>query len=183
LSPLLADDHTNSSKNGLRYKTVIMKTLMLVRHAKASQDPDFIDFERPLKNSGIEEATLMAERIRKEALIPQLLVSSPALRALTTANIYAEHLALHQPATNKAIYEGDFKTLLLLINEFPDEHTFIGMVGHNPDLANLLYYLTGEARDVVTCATIVIRFEFDQWRLISENTGTVTWYSTPNDHQ
>jgi phosphohistidine phosphatase len=156
-----------------------MKTLLLVRHAKASQDSDFVDFERPLKRSGVEDAEFMAQKVKAQGFVPQILVSSPALRAETTANIYAEHLSIHKPYTNKAIYEGDYKTLLGIINMFPDEEEFIGLVGHNPGLSHLLHYLTREVRDVDTCATMVIRFDFDEWKLISENTGTLLWYSEP----
>jgi phosphohistidine phosphatase len=123
----------------------------------------------------------MAHRVKKAGYVPQLLVASPALRTESTANIFAEHLSLRQPVTNSAIYEGSYRILLDIINAFNDEQDFIGIVGHNPDISDLLTCLTGEVKGVPPCATAVINFEFDDWRLISANTGTLLWYSTPDE--
>ena len=49
-----------------------MKTLMLVRHAKASQDTGYVDFESPLKKSGVEDAEFMAARVKQQGFVPQL---------------------------------------------------------------------------------------------------------------
>ena len=129
----------------------------------------------------MEDAAIMAGRLKQHGFVPQKLVASSALRTESTANIFAEHLSLHPPQTDKAIYDGDYKNIVNIINAFGDEHDAIGLVGHNPDMSNLLYYLTGEPRDVPTCAVMVIKFELDEWKLITENTGTLLWYGTPNE--
>ena len=154
---------------------------MLVRHAKATHDGGYNDFERPLKKSGLKDAEIMAGRVKKAGYVPQLLVTSPALRTESTANIFAEHLSMRQPLANETIYESSYRTLLAIINAFDDGKDFVGLVGHNPAISDLLACLTGEVKGVPPCATAVIGFDFEEWRLLSEGTGTLRWYSTPEE--
>ncbi|MBC7912920.1 MAG: histidine phosphatase family protein, partial [Pyrinomonadaceae bacterium] len=68
-----------------------MKQLLLVRHAKSDwNNSDLTDFERPLNKRGQKDAPEMAERLLHQHIIPQLIVSSPAVRALTTAEHFAD---------------------------------------------------------------------------------------------
>ncbi|HEY0245371.1 MAG TPA: histidine phosphatase family protein [Mucilaginibacter sp.] len=156
-----------------------MKKLLLVRHARATHETGFVDFERPLQYEGLQDSAIMAGRVHEHNLIPQLLVSSPALRALTTANIFAEHLSLPQPDTDKSIYDATQETLVTVVNGLPDSHDFIGLFGHNPGFSQLLYYLTGEVREMETCATVLIEFEVAEWGAIGNNSGKITYYSSP----
>ena len=158
-----------------------MKKLLLIRHAKAVREVETTDYERPLKYSGITDAEFMAERVKNEAFVPQQLIASAALRTETTANIFSEHLMLPKPLLDKNIYSAGKKELIRIINEFPDKYDFIGLVGHNPDISQMIDYFTGEERDVPTCAVALIAFQLDDWKLLSENTGTLTWYSSPRE--
>jgi phosphohistidine phosphatase len=158
-----------------------MKKLLLVRHAKAVHDADYSDFERPLKHSGTRDAITMTDRLSRQSVIPQLLVTSPSLRTLATADIFAEHLGLRKPAEDGRIYDASRQTLLDIINQFPDEYSFIGLVGHNPGISQLLDYYTGDSRDVSPGAVALITFEVDEWELVSRDTGKLTWFSSPKD--
>src|SRR4051812_7333996 len=109
-----------------------MKKLMLIRHAKAEKDTQGKDINRPLKYIGIQDATFMAARIKEKSIIPQIVVTSPALRTKTTAEIFTDHLSLPEPLINKAIYEASQQTWLKVINKLPDNYDFIAVVGHNP---------------------------------------------------
>lgn len=158
-----------------------MKKLLLVRHAKAVHDDSYGDFERPLKHSGMRDATIMAERIESAGEIPQILITSPSLRTLATANILSEHLSLHKPLEDPRIYDASQQSLLYVINEFPDNHDFIGLVGHNPGIAQLVHYFTGEIREVSPGAVILIRFEFESWKELTFDSGHVEWFSSPKE--
>jgi phosphohistidine phosphatase len=158
-----------------------MKKLLLVRHAKAEKDTTVKDCDRPLKYTGMQDAAFMADRIRDKSIIPELIITSPALRTKTTAEIFTEHLGLPQAGKNKAIYEASEKTLLKVINEFPDECDFIGLVGHNPGIAYILQYLTGETREVHTSTVALIDFEIDDWASASKGLGKLVYYSSPNE--
>lgn len=156
-----------------------MKKLLLVRHAKAEQGSSYDDFERPLKPRGIEDATLMAERLQKKDILPQLIVSSSALRTLTTAEVFSQYFPDVEVRTEKAIYEASDATLLNIINELPDEFDFIALVGHNPGMSQILAYLSGKYKDVPTSAIALIEFEVNSWKEISGDTGNLTLYDEP----
>lgn len=157
-----------------------MKTLLLVRHANALHGSTKGDFERHLSAKGLDEAKQMAVTVQETGHVPQLIISSEAPRALNTATIFADTFGLTKPQTNSKIYEGNSKKLLSIINKFPDEHDNIALVGHNPDISDLLFLLTGKYRDVPTCTVASISFEFDEWEAIGANTGDLDWYATPN---
>ena len=158
-----------------------MKRLLLIRHAKAEKETSVKDINRPLKYIGIQDARFMAERVKENSLIPQLIVTSPALRTKTTAEIFADHLLLPDPEINKAIYEASQQTLLRVINQLPNQYNFIALVGHNPGISQILYYLTGESREVHTSTVALIEFEIDDWKAISGDTGKLAYYSSPKE--
>ncbi|WP_295794986.1 histidine phosphatase family protein [Mucilaginibacter sp.] len=157
-----------------------MKKLLLVRHAKAEKDTGGKDFDRPLKYIGMQDAGFMADRLKEKLIVPEYIVASPALRTLTTAEIFADHLGLPAPTTNKSIFEASEKTLLKIINDLPDKYDFVALVGHNPGIAYILQYLTGAAMEVHTSAVAVIDFEIDDWASISKGLGTLAYFSWPN---
>ncbi len=159
-----------------------MKKLLLIRHAKAVHDIGFTDFERPLKQSGIADAILMAERVKGKSLTPELLVTSPSLRTLTTANLFSEQLSLPHQTEDINIYEASLKTLLHIINHFPEDKGFIALVGHNPGISELIHYYTDNLLDVSPGSIALITFEVDEWQHISRSLGTLAWFSSPKNH-
>jgi phosphohistidine phosphatase len=156
-----------------------MKNLLLIRHAKATHESGYVDFDRPLKQSGMQDALFMANVLKRQASIPEIIVTSPALRTLITAQIFAEHLHLPAADTDTRIYDASEHTLVNVINNLPNEYNFIGLVGHNPGISQLLHYLTGQIRDVPTCAIALISFDNDDWRSISTEDGHLTFYDSP----
>jgi phosphohistidine phosphatase len=156
-----------------------MKKLLLIRHAKAKQGDHTNDFERPLKESGIQDATVMAQRLVAQDIKPQLIIASPALRTHATANIFSEHLSSHEVETDKKIYEASENALLHIINKLSDDHDFIAIVGHNPGISQILYYLTGKVKDVPTCAVALIEFDTDEWKQLSMEMGELVYYDEP----
>jgi phosphohistidine phosphatase len=158
-----------------------MKKLLLIRHAKAEKETSAKDFDRPLKYIGIQDAAFMAERLKDNKIIPEYIVTSPALRTKTTAEIFADQFSLPEPTLEKGIYEGSEKTLLRIINKLPNKHNFIALVGHNPGIAYILHNLTGQVRDVHTSTVAVIEFDTNDWAEISSGTGKLSYYSSPKE--
>ena len=158
-----------------------MKKLLLIRHAKASHDNVYRDFERPLTPSGLRDATTMAERLHAQNIIPQAIISSPALRAETTANVLSEHLGLPKAHTDMLIYDAKKGDLLKVINGFSAQYDFIALAGHNPDISDTLTYLTGEIKDVPPGTVAVISFEIDDWKMMSKGIGDLIHYDTPDN--
>ncbi|MDP9047934.1 MAG: histidine phosphatase family protein [Bacteroidota bacterium] len=158
-----------------------MKKLLLIRHAKAEKDNAPKDIDRPLKYIGIQDAAFMADRLKDNSIIPEYILTSPALRAKTTAEIFADQFSLPEPALDKNIYEASEKTLLRMINKLSNEHNFIALVGHNPGIAYILLNLTGQVRDVHTCTVAMVEFDTDDWAEVSSGTGKLTYYSSPKE--
>lgn len=158
-----------------------MKKLLLIRHAKATHETGFADFERPLTDKGFEQAELMAARLQVNNIQPQILVASPALRTLSTANVFSQVLGLPKALTDKAIYDASEGTLLKVIDGLPNDKDFIALVGHNPGISQVLYYLSGAIKDVPPCSVALIEFNLDTWTEIFEQTGKLTFYSTPKE--
>ena len=103
-----------------------MKTLYLVRHAKSSWDnPNQGDFDRPLNRRGEKAAPFMAKLMQQKSVNPDLILSSPANRALTTAEIFCETLGYPPEKIEQRIeiYEGGLNHMLQLVQQIPDNCT------------------------------------------------------------
>jgi phosphohistidine phosphatase len=164
-----------------------MKQLLIVRHAKSDWTSGAQkDFERPLNKRGFRDAPEMAGRLLSQHLIPQLLVSSPALRAYTTATIFAETFNIHtkEIKTEPLIYEASAGALLHIINAFDNKYNFIALFGHNPGITNLAINLCStDVYDIPTCGMILIEFPFDDWKMISKDTGEQLLYDFPKNEE
>jgi len=159
-----------------------MKKLVLIRHAKATHETGYADFERPLTPHGMHDAANMAGRLKENDQVPQMLVSSPALRTISTANIFSQHLSLPVAEEIKGIYEADLDDLVQIVSELPDSLDCIALVGHNPGIGQLLYFFTGAANDVPTCAVAVIEFDTSVWISVTSNSGKIIYYDYPKNH-
>lgn len=150
-----------------------MKTLYLLRHAKSSWSlPSLDDFDRPLNNRGIRAAPFMGEILLKKKISPELIISSPALRAITTAKIIAEKLKY--PVSNikkdKNIYEASALDLLSVIKHANDKLQSLMIVGHNPGMTDLINLISDNRLDNLPTAGIVcLKKEIDNWKEIDDN--------------
>src|SRR5687767_2042344 len=118
-----------------------MKHLILVRHAQAAPESQgFKDFDRPLTPSGTEEARRAAQQLAAGYPPPDLIIASPARRALETARLFAETFGypLQQLTTDKQIYLAGPADLLTVIHAVPDDIGRLTIVGHNPGISNLV---------------------------------------------
>ena len=148
-----------------------MKTLILVRHAKSSwEDPALPDKERPLNDRGEHDAPKMGKRLAQRGVEPDLILSSPAQRALTTARIIAKKLDYKRKniVVEEGLYPGGADTLLDVIRELDDKHECVMLFGHNPGLAELAHRLAGEITDMPTCAAAELRFDAESWSTIGK---------------
>jgi phosphohistidine phosphatase len=149
-----------------------MKTLLVLRHAKSSwNDPARDDHERRLNKRGRRDGPRMGELVREYGLIPDLVISSDAVRARLTAEAMAEaagytgevlldpHLYLASPA--------DILSVLRTVRENADT---VMIVGHNPGLEELVEQLTSEQPDLPTGALAQIVLPIVRWRDLEPST-------------
>ena len=164
-----------------------MKTLYLVRHAKSSwNDADISDIDRPLKRSGVKNALEVAEKLKPLKVSPDLIITSPAVRAITTALIFARTLKYHynRIVINEMVYDFSKDALLPLLRNIDDKYDSIMLVGHDPALTYLLNDLTGKAFEKTpTASTVKINFGVKHWGKIMPGKGRLLFIESPAKEQ
>ena len=159
-----------------------MKTPFLVRHAKSSWEHfGLSDFDRPLNDRGNEDAPTMGKYLRSLDIKPDLILSSPAKRAITTANIIAKEIAYTKAIqTDQGIYHAGVGELLLILNELDNIQNSIMMVGHNPGFTGFSNNLTGDFIDnMPTCSVCQIAFDLDNWSKVTFGSGRTIFFQYP----
>jgi len=121
------------------------KQLWLLRHGKSDRNSLIEDFDRPLKKRGKRAAQRVGEWMKLQGLIPDIIISSPALRAIATAKIVCAAIAIREQniQQDRRLYAEGFKRLLTVLAASPANAETILLVGHNPELEDLLIYLVG----------------------------------------
>lgn len=143
-----------------------VKKLFLVRHAKSSRDDAALpDKDRSLAGRGRRDAPEMGKRLAQRGVKPDLIVSSPALRARLTAELIARKLdyKLKHLAVDDRLYGGGPDGLLDAIHEINDKVRSVMLVGHNPELTELAHRLSSEITHLPTCAVAEFTFDEKSW--------------------
>lgn len=160
-----------------------MRILTLVRHAKASLDyPELPDFERPLTPKGRKDAGAIAAKLRKADLTPDLLVTSPALRAISTARIFAEVMGIKPEfiMVNPHIYEAAVQTLLHITRTLPEAGRQVMLFGHNPSITHFAHELAECSFDELpTSAAVRIELAVKAWPLVRHGAGKMLRFDAP----
>ena len=164
-----------------------MKTLYLLRHAKSSwANPKLDDFERPLNSRGHHDAPLMGNLLDKLNILPDLLISSPAIRAAMTSRIVAEAInyPLDKIRYDENIYEAGVSDLLDIIYSIDDNVNKLMLVGHNPAFTYFSHYLTKhDVQNIPTCGLYGVNLEISSWTKIKKNCGKLVCYEYPKKHK
>ncbi|MGH9906510.1 MAG: SixA phosphatase family protein [Pyrinomonadaceae bacterium] len=158
-----------------------MKTIFLLRHAKSSwKDPSLADFDRPLNSRGRKAAELIGGFIRREKIIPDLVLSSPAVRARETIEIVMKSAKLPSELRyDQRIYEAGPLRLLEVISQIEEDKTSVVLVGHNPGMEELLQVLTGRVERLSTGNLGKISLGTTKWSKTADKKGTLDWLIKP----
>jgi phosphohistidine phosphatase len=163
-----------------------MRRLTLLRHAKTeAQHAGQEDWDRVLEPRGQKDAPEMARRLRERKLKPDLMITSPAVRALTTAQIVAREL--HLPASrllqDERLYLASPKVLKEVVCESGGEAQHLMIVGHNPGLTEFADRLSAGRRidNMPTCAYYTLEFDIDAWSELDWNSGVNAEFDYPNN--
>src|SRR6478735_7572769 len=111
-----------------------MKQLIIVRHAKSSWDnPLLADFDRPLNKRGETDAPRMGKRIKERKIIPDLVISSPAERALSTCKVFcnAFQFPVERIQIEKKLYhasEEQIISVLKTVKDHPNDKEEVVMI-------------------------------------------------------
>ncbi len=160
-----------------------MKRLFINRHAKS----DWIhtglnDSERPLNKRGLHDAPMMGRRLAERNEAIDIIISSPANRAITTAKLIAKELdyPIENIVEESTIYEARVSDLLKIINNIDSTYNNVMLFGHNPGFTDLADYLTGAGvLNIPTCGICKISFNIDTWSQVSAHTGNMDYFDFP----
>ena len=163
-----------------------MRRLTLVRHAKSDWSlPGQPDWDRVLNKRGQRDAPEMARRLRARKLKPEAILSSPAVRALSTATIMARELKV--PAgivrQDERLYLAAPSDMLAVIRELGGRAGHLMVFGHNPGITELANRLSAGDRidNMPTCAVFTALFDVESWDALDWHTGQDAEFDYPKN--
>jgi phosphohistidine phosphatase len=162
-----------------------MKTLYVVRHAKSSwDDVNSADFERGLNDRGKRDAPRMGKRLKEKGIHPDVMVSSPAKRALSTAKRLAEILKypLEKIKTESKLYHANDDSILSVVQNIKDKHDVVLLLGHNPgltDFVNAIAEVEINIDNVPTCGVVAFSLQVDSWKNVNWKSGKFLFFDYP----
>jgi len=158
-----------------------------MRHAKSSWDfEDLSDHDRPLDNRGRKDAPLMGRELVSREITIDLLMSSTAVRALTTASLIARELEYETDkiALEEQIYKADKQELLEIINGIPNQFDNVMLIGHNNTITELANLLSPDLiPEIPTAGVVALSFECTTWGEIAKENATLLFFDYPKNHK
>ncbi len=150
-----------------------MKTLLLMRHAKSSwNDSKLADHERPLNKRGRQDAPMMGELLVDRELVPQLILSSSALRSRQTAELLAETSGFSGDVTySNKLYMAEVDEYINALRALPDDNERVMVIGHNPGMETLLQILSGQIQSLPTAVIAHLVLPIEHWSELSAETS------------
>ena len=162
-----------------------MKTLTLVRHAKSSwKDSSLADRDRPLNKRGKRDAPEMGRRIAAAGIRPSLIVSSPAVRAWTTAKVIANEIGYPREFLQRdnALYLASVNGILDVIVSQDGGFNNLMLVGHNPGFTDFANYLVpGVTNNMPTAGVVSVELGTDDWSLYDRPGAKLLLYDFPKN--
>src|SRR5687767_8864433 len=166
-----------------------MKTLYIIRHAKSSWDDQEIrDFDRPLNERGKRDAPRMARRLKEKSVTPDLMLSSPAKRALSTCKRIAEVLKYPEDniQTDKDLYHASTDGILRIIKSIDDKHNVLLLFGHNPGLTDFVNDFMETKKNFIdnipTCGIVCFKIHSDSWKDVKFGEGELVFFDFPKSN-
>lgn len=158
-----------------------MRHLILFRHAKSDWDADYEDdHDRPLAKRGRKAARVMGEFLRDVGMAPDMLLSSSALRARSTAELAMEagSWRVELEATG-ALYLVSPLAAIDVVRQIPGDCSTVVLVGHEPTWSECAGALIGSGRvRMPTAAMACIAFD-RPWREVVPGVGELQWLVPP----
>lgn len=135
--------------------------LVLIRHGKSDWHAGKDDFDRPLNRRGIKDAPIIARELKKRGIIPDRILTSPALRALTTAQLMADQFEITDVEEKPSLYLASVNDILQTAYEALEKYDCVFIFGHNPGMSIAATEIRDIETSMPTCSAAVISFEKD----------------------
>ena len=164
-----------------------MKKLFIVRHAKSSWDfPELDDYDRPLNKRGKKNAPEMGMRLAKRLVKPDMIITSPAKRAASTARRIAEEISFPFKNINREpqFYHGSVGDIISIMQGVSADVKTLMIFGHNPILTDLTNYLSGsDIYNIPTCGIAEMEFDVSSWGKIGKKSANLISFDYPKKSQ
>lgn len=160
-----------------------MKTLYIVRHAKSSWDnPSLDDFSRPLNERGEKDAPRMGKRLKEKETTVDLMISSPAERAIKTCQAMAKILEYPKEKIleTKKLYHANASQIFSMLKTIKEPHDVVMIFGHNPGLTEFANSLLSQnIINLPTAGVIAGKLKIDSWKGITPACGEMLFFDFP----
>lgn len=164
-----------------------MKTLFLIRHAKAvSHSFNLLDFERPLNEQGQKDAAVMAQKLILEGIEIDTFITSTALRAITTCKTFATayNIEHKEIIALEKLYNAPFEIFNDVIEALNDKINSVAIFGHNPGIMEMASMQTKpmEIIDMPTCGIFAIQIKIDTWKDFKNGSKEKLFFKYPKEY-
>lgn len=160
-----------------------MMNLFLCRHAKSSwSEPGLADKERPLNERGKNDAPLIGNILKNKQEFPDLIISSPAKRALKTAKLIAEKLDYKTKniEVNKNLYMAGINEFIDVISNINKDYKNVMLFSHNYGITDFANYISNsDIQNIPTCGIVKISFVIKNWQEIQNTKGNLQYFIYP----
>lgn len=160
-----------------------MKTLFLLRHSKSSHDiTDLEDLLRPLNSRGYNDANKVAAYLAKLKQKPRQIITSPAIRAFTTASIFAQHLkiSIEKIHLQQNLYFSGKSQIIKAIKALDNQQDNLMLVGHNPDFEDVLQaFIKSNTELMTTTGLAILTFDVKKWSDVNHSNCTLVQLISP----
>ncbi|HMR46485.1 MAG TPA: hypothetical protein PKC85_06890 [Bacteroidia bacterium] len=161
------------------------KSIFLIRHSKATREYSKInDSDRPLTEKGCHDTEKMSLILKAHTSSVDLILTSTAVRAYSSALIYCKHLDYHPNniKLEKNLYMTGSKDMLAILKNLDERVNSIIMIAHNPGLERLVKLLTGmENLHFATSGLAMIESKFNNWRELDNGSCNLLSYRHPKE--
>jgi phosphohistidine phosphatase len=161
-----------------------MKKLYIIRHGKSDWgNPEVNDFNRALNHRGLKDAPRVGKFLLDHHEKADIILSSPAKRALTTAQLIANEINFPNSGIieNEKIYLANKESILQIINTIDDQYNCAYIFGHNPGFSNLASYLTDDWIEMKTCCVAILNSNVNSWSHLSKGNALLERYVSPKN--
>ncbi len=159
------------------------KRIFIYRHAKSDWAAAYgSDHDRPLAPRGIESAKIMGRMLGLSGQVPELVITSTAIRAMETLELSKQEGKWDcEIIENKILYYETHVEIFQLIKNLPDKLSSVMVVGHEPKCSTLAGMLIGGGELTFKTATMArIDFEIEKWISLSPGGGELRWLQSPS---
>ncbi len=162
-----------------------MKKVYIIRHAKSSwKDLNLDDFDRPLNKRGMSNAPLMGSKLKSKNIVPDMVISSSALRTKLTAEIITQKVGFSKGILfSKDLYESSATVIYDKLSNLDDEHKIVFLFGHNTGINEFVEKYIDFYDNVPTCGVVEIEFNCFSWKDIDKENAKLVSFDYPKNYK